>query len=178
MFWFFLSQEIDDTSAPVASSTFIEGDNKGEDDEDSATLLNSLESFLVGEQGPGKTEEEDKEEETKQPNVEGSKQDDAAAKEVTEETKVEDANDSKSRNVVVIDGQEIDIDELLKKDPDEDQYYIDEVYTVSQFTQAFFGHKKTQLKHAKKINFELKTPQLIWRKLRSKMSTLSISEKA
>ena len=136
MISFFLSQEIDNTSAPVASSTFIEGDNKGEDDEDSATLLNSLESFLVGEQG-GKTEEVDKGEETKQPNVEGSKQDDAAAKEVTEETKVEDANDSKSRNVVVIDGLEIDIDELLKKDPDEDQYYIDEVYNVSQITQAF-----------------------------------------
>ena len=46
-------------------------------------------------------------------------------KPVEDDKEEEDKNES--RNLVIIDGIEIDIDELLKKDADEDQYYNDEV---------------------------------------------------
>jgi len=137
------ANDLDDTvgdTNPIANSTLIESDatdktteTKGDEaEDDDNTLINSLNSFL---------EEAEKEREAEKPDVPKKSQtaksageNEALGKETVDKTE-KDSSSKEEKAVseetsatplsktVLIEGIEIDIDELLKRDDDEDQYW-------------------------------------------------------
>jgi len=136
------AKDLDDTvgdTNPIANSTLIESDatdktteTRGDEaEDDDKTLINSLNSFL---------EEAEKEKEAEKPEVPKKSQsaksageNEALGKETVDKTEKDSSSkEEKAVSVetkaplsktVLIEGIEIDIDELLKRDDDEDQYW-------------------------------------------------------